>query len=635
MNFKKFFRKKERCPIHDKYFVEIQWSDDFSPKQAEVQSVLEKVDRDNHWKTPIVDSLPYMTYRQVETLFKQFKSSFIESGTLEQIVIKRLSIVYQDKVGKYSSSNEAFANDLVIDSSYQNIMNAMVEGILKEPTWAEYSYADKRSYFMDEVFPYYEEALNLTSNDVPIIPSESEVSNGNYSVRTPNDSSSYVAGGNPVQDQPLDSYVPEQAQQPVEPSDKLYSETVEDEFVDESQPEINQAPVHPQPEFQAVFPEETNLPPLNFGELLDETDEAEPQSEQAPWLTHEQLASTTMQNAEDIQTRSKHAKVDSTDLVSPEIPALGTTISAEVEFPRFEEDSFEKSSYEPFEKDYVAWQLNLKKHELNKQLKDKEQHNAQLANQALQQQVLAFQTEELNKINEKIKASDKRDSLKQAVLQETKKQELEELQRIEEELTAQKDSALEEERLRYEAAVKKIKLEYSQNLTQSKSDCQSRLVKSAQEDYQSRYYEETGKLQNLLQDELDQMEKRKALKQADIQQQLQKIGNQIGKQIYSKGEAALKASESNLITNYEYAKRAHLVDREEELNKQNHEQITEHAQQLKKEIEQLSEERVQSERELKELQQQILENKKKALDQQEAMILDFKQQNQLKKSIAG
>ena len=635
MNFKNFFRKKERCPIHDKYFVEIQWSDDFSPKQAEVQSVIEKVDRENNWKTPIVESLPYMTYRQVETLFKQFKESFIDSGNADQLVIKRLSIVYQGKVGKYSSSNEAFANNLIIDSSYQNIMNALVEGILKEPTWAEYSYADKRSYFMDEVFPYYEEALNLTSNDVPIIPSESEVSNGNYSVRTPNDSSSNIAGGNPVQDQPIDPYVPEQAQQPIEPSDNLYSETVEDEFVDESQPEINQAPVHPQPEFQAVFPEETNLPPLNFGDLLDETDEAEPQAEQAPWLTHEQLASTTMQKAEDIPTRSKHAKVDTADLVSPEIPALGTTVSAEVEFPKFEEDSFEKSSYEPYEKDYVAWQLNLKKHELNKQLKDKEQHNAQLANQALQQQVLAFQTEELNKINEKISASDKRDSLKQAVLQETKKQELEELQRIEEELTAKKDSDLEEERLRYEAAVKKIKLEYSQNLTQSKSDCQSRYVKSAQEDYQSRYYEETGKLQNLLQDELDQMEKRKALKQTDIQQQLQKIGNQIGKQIYAKGEAALKAAESNLITNYEYAKRAHLVDREEELNKQNHEQITEHAQQLKKEIEQLSEERVQSERELKELQKQILENKKKALDQQEAMILDFKQQNQLKKSIAG
>lgn len=635
MNFKNIFRKKDRCPIHDKYFVEIQWSDDFSPKQAEVQSVIEKVDRENNWKTPIVESLPYMTYRQVETLFKQFKESFIDSGNADQLVIKRLSIVYQGKVGKYSSSNEAFANNLIIDSSYQNIMNALVEGILKEPTWAEYSYADKRSYFMDEVFPYYEEALNLTSNDVPIIPSESEVSNGNYSVRTPNDSSSYAAGGKPVQDQPIDSYVPEQAQQPIEPSDNLYSETGEDEFVDESQPEVNQAPVHPQPEFQAVFPEETNLPPLNFGELLDETDEAEPQSEQAPWLTHEQLASTTMQKAEDIPTRSKHAKVDTADLVSPEIPALGTTVSAEVEFPKFEEDSFEKSSYEPYEKDYVAWQLNLKKHELNKQLKDKEQHNAQLANQALQQQVLAFQTEELNKINEKISASDKRDSLKQAVLQETKKQELEELQRIEEELTAKKDSDLEEERLRYEAAVKKIKLEYSQNLTQSKSDCQSRYVKSAQEDYQSRYYEETGKLQNLLQDELNQMEKRKALKQADIQQQLQKIGNQIGKQIYAKGEAALKAAESNLITNYEYAKRAHLVDREEELNKQNHEQITEHAQQLKKEIEQLSEERVQSERELKELQKQILENKKKALDQQEARILDFKQQNQLKKSIAG
>lgn len=162
---------KNKTPIQDKLFLKITWEDDQNPVVfPELSDMIEYLDqevlRDNPFR--MMDTLPYLTFLQAEVLFSYLKANSTNFR------LKKLAICHKE-AGEAVSDGEAFISPLVVDSNFQNVLEPLIQGILTEPAFENYTYQEKREYFTDEVFPAYKESLDVTDAALPLFPAETEV----------------------------------------------------------------------------------------------------------------------------------------------------------------------------------------------------------------------------------------------------------------------------------------------------------------------------------------------------------------------------------------------------------------------------------------------------------------------------
>lgn len=287
-----------------------------------------------------------------------------------------------------------------------------------------------------------------------------------------------------------------------------------------------------------------------------------------------------------------------------------------MEFPKFHELTFEKNFYEIHEDEYVPWKLNEIKKELNAKIVEKEQTNIRAAEFFFSQELNNFEQDEINRISKVLEAADNRKSLKSTTIKVMRQRQNEELTQKSENLKTDHQRALDEEKQRYEAAVKSISDTYNQSLQQLEQQLDNKYYEETNRKYQEQYYEETARLQDLLDLEYRQLEMKKQQKQQELVNQIHEISSKVGKTIFEKRIAQMKKVEYKLISEHDYAKKLHLVERQELLKLNQTQDMSKYIVDLQEQVSAMVQERKRFEAETHAMQQLLFDTKNKALQDQ-------------------
>lgn len=167
-------KKNSRCLITDELFLEVEWQEPLSPTNDPLLAeLIENLDDQliNQSKQTIEDTLPYLSFYQADLLFSTLSQSY------GYFTFKRVSLCHQDDKGKGASSEgELFADPYIVPADYSNLLDPLIQAIAKNGQFSDYSYKDKREYFVVTVFPSYKSSLNLSESNMPVFPSEVELS---------------------------------------------------------------------------------------------------------------------------------------------------------------------------------------------------------------------------------------------------------------------------------------------------------------------------------------------------------------------------------------------------------------------------------------------------------------------------
>lgn len=574
--------KKKDCPIHEEYFLKIEWNVDFSLKNSEIHSIVEIVDREDH-SVKLEQSLPYMTFAHAESLFINIKETFVDTGRLNEFPINKLSVVHREENEAPTTEGEVFISNFVIQRDYQNILKLLVESIIYQKDFNDGSltYDTKRSYMMDTIYPNYLESIGVSDNTLlPVFPSEQDIELGTAEVIVP--------AFNPV---PI--FEEEQIEQEENNQGVLEDSIQDDQYIGESEEAIiEQEPVtYEQPGYSLMDDLLNNNEPEQFSHIKPTV--------QIPV------------NITDVDHYHENTQIISTE-------------GAEVSFPKFTKEPLEKETYEPHEDDYVTFKLNELKNDLNKKIQENEARNNDIAIAALKQQIKNYENLEMQKISNLIAEADKRNELKPAVMAVVQQRKHTEWTERNEDLKTEKANALEIERLRYEKAVKEIENDFSKKSKQLRIDLDKSYLETANNEYQEKYFSETGKLQKLLEGQLENLALRKMEKQQDLEVKLKNTGQKIGSELFEKYKRYLNTIEQQIISEHDYAKQVNLVERQEQIKRTSEQQMADYLKQLQNENLALRKER-------EHLEANLVSTKEEIIDQKVAYITNYEKREAEKK----
>ncbi|RSJ26937.1 hypothetical protein D8825_05945 [Streptococcus intermedius] len=176
----RLLNKARKCPIQDELFMEVSWSPNHSPAEDEkLNSLIEQLDENTlaEEQFHFDETLPYLTFLQAEVLFQEIKQEY------ESFLIEKISVCRREG-GRITKEGEVFVQPLLIDASYQNLLQPLMESILIRPEFSTYSYDEKRDYFINQVFPSYRASLDVSETSLPLFPSKKEV-HSKGSIRIP------------------------------------------------------------------------------------------------------------------------------------------------------------------------------------------------------------------------------------------------------------------------------------------------------------------------------------------------------------------------------------------------------------------------------------------------------------------
>lgn len=162
------FGKKKEVAIPDDCFVEIIWNDNQNPNKLDnLKAIIDAIDQEVLVESPtmLADTLPYATFIQAEVLFTSIKQSF------DSFQLKKVGICRRDN-GKIVDDGEVYASPFVISQDYQDLLRPLMHAILYDDAFKMFTYAEKRDYFTDDIFPFYTRSLGVSSTQIPQFPSD-------------------------------------------------------------------------------------------------------------------------------------------------------------------------------------------------------------------------------------------------------------------------------------------------------------------------------------------------------------------------------------------------------------------------------------------------------------------------------
>ncbi len=167
-------RFSKRGVIKDSSFIYIEWLDKDKPTVNEdIHELIVDLDSEVLYEGySIDDCLPFLTFKQAETLFKKLKEIYGE------FTFKLMSLASSDK-GKPSIDNEPKVAPFVIDETYTNLLVPLMESSLLIDELKAYSYEDLNSYFTDPshgIMRDYASSLGISRASLPYFPEQGKTS---------------------------------------------------------------------------------------------------------------------------------------------------------------------------------------------------------------------------------------------------------------------------------------------------------------------------------------------------------------------------------------------------------------------------------------------------------------------------
>ena len=602
-----WIKRKHRASmaLEDETFLLLEWGKDFNDKSEEVLKVIKKLDQaqeENKRQTLIEKTLPYVTFGNAEALFSNLKADLIDNGDVEQIKLARLQVCYREQGEKeVTTKNEAFIKPFIIDHNYNGILKALIEEVLNSKRFNDIEYEDKRDYF-DKIYFAYSSSTGISSELLPIFPSEAEVKNseGKITVEFPEKVLAETPKA-PVEDHQFQAEIPVVEPTEVKPDAKTQSTASENN-------ELSSA-------IEAAS--EVDIPSLDLDEV-----------EQQIAARKEEIANTDNVVAERESNRSRTTSRQGTTTVTlPPLRANETEVNLDftppkvksdfiaqkptIKFPRFEEARWSKA-FQAHEAEYVQWKLDQKRSEFNRELAQKEEQNQRLANQAADQQLQSFEQVELEALNHKYEKLDHRADLKQSIVAQVRKQQDAKLEKALTELNQAEKQQLTALKNQYEHEVAQTKSNYDKKRYETATSHDQATLKLAQDEYAKAYYDASAKLQADLNEDLTNLAQNKLAKQSAINQQLEAVGETVGQTYYKQYKAELSKFEAQYQAEHRLALKRWLS------NTQTREQLAQSSTDAKKmnaQIVQLQQERDNLNQVNSQLRNAVLDEKKKAVDE--------------------
>lgn len=158
----------KRGVIKDSSFIYIEWLDKDRPAiNEDIQELIVDLDSEVLYEgQTIEDTLPFLTFKQAETLFKALQNHFGE------FTFKFMSLANAES-GKPSISAEPKLSPFIIDDSYDNVMTSLMEAVIVDPDFETYDYEDINFYFTDPakgVLKTYANSLGISRAELPYFP---------------------------------------------------------------------------------------------------------------------------------------------------------------------------------------------------------------------------------------------------------------------------------------------------------------------------------------------------------------------------------------------------------------------------------------------------------------------------------
>lgn len=163
------FKKSNKCLVTDDLFLEVTWEEGKSPEDdSELLGIIDGLDQQYlDFDHTIEESLPYVTFYQAELLFQALKDAY---GHME---LKKVAICHLE--GKEAiSEGEVFASPFIIDQRYQNLLLPLIQSIMTGSDFQNYTYQEKREYFVNQIYPAYKASLGIQESALPLFPEEGE-----------------------------------------------------------------------------------------------------------------------------------------------------------------------------------------------------------------------------------------------------------------------------------------------------------------------------------------------------------------------------------------------------------------------------------------------------------------------------
>ena len=159
--------------IKDASFIYVEWMPEDIPSiNSEIHQIIEYVDEEFFLDDmTIEDSLPFMTFKQAEKLFTELRDRF-GSFTFSLISLANAERKHP------SIEGEPKLQSFTIDDTYTNIMTPLMEEVLRDPQFKDFSYEELALYFTDNdsgVLKSYAESLGVSKAELPYFPLASEV----------------------------------------------------------------------------------------------------------------------------------------------------------------------------------------------------------------------------------------------------------------------------------------------------------------------------------------------------------------------------------------------------------------------------------------------------------------------------
>ena len=564
--------------------------------------------------TKISSNFPeYLTFSQAERLFREIIRKTEDNQ--EIVKITKVEVMHQEEGQKPSSEQEATAENIVLDSNFKMILVPLIEAVFtnQDEKFAAASYEDKYRYFAESLYQSYAESTGVSVDYLPILPSEEDVDlalntnqelrlNFNYdtsNIEEAENTTDEVGNDETVVDSEIDDSVAAK----VSAMDAFNDESSEEydslnDFSDSNQDNyLNN-------DYQSS---QENDEYSDYNDYQNSTQESNFNQNQRLVKFPDDTGMVLQGNQAQV-IKPQETTINSLS----QIDLTGQKVITD--FPLFEVKDFPKSSYAPYEKEYVDWKLNEAKKEFNSQLLRRSEVTKEYSLESIRQELKEFESVEIAKINEEIKALDNRASLKDLITNETHQAELEERQHADQQLEKEEKSAIDDEERRHEKKLNEIKSDFERKRHESKFKTRQKYLQEAQRRLQEEYLETTAYLERLLQDKLMDLEKAKLARQEDLIAETKEASRQIGQSLYDQKKAKIEKLIKVLRKEHDTARREYLIKKAEDLAQQEREDTIKTNAQLRGRINELEKQKNEVQNNRIDMENKLLEEKRKAIN---------------------
>ncbi|MEY8737881.1 hypothetical protein AB9M75_11875 [Lactobacillus sp. AN1001] len=623
--------------IKDTDFLRVKWG----KKNKAIKEAVTVLNRhlQSRAENKITSDYPeYLTFFQAERLFQVIQQLTDDSNT---VTIKKLELFHQEDGKKPSNKNEAYAENIKLDGEFISLLVPLMQSVFsnKDIGFKKATYEDKCAYFERSIFESYIESVGIGRQYLPLLPDKTSVEEA---LKNKTDITIGFSQEFPVLIDIEDEVSEEDAEFDGEdiledPNDLELANFLDGSYSPEETdtvPEVaTSSPneVKTQEKEEAVeISEDIEVPEVPSASELFEQDNT-PEVDNRP--VQKSVPTTPEKLPEEVfyeePKRPKKEEVPPVPkkVLEPQVTddlvrgsVYRSTSANDIEPPLFVIKDFSKEKYEPYEDEYVEWKINEFKKDFNQQLKKRNDLVREYAQETIKQELNEFEQDQLSQINSELQSEDNRYSLKENIIKDNRKLEFQEQQEKENILEKEKNQALEQENQRHKARVQEIEADFESKKHESKHLIHQKYFNEAQRLYQEQMLMATNRLDMLVQNKMEELAKRKAVKEEELITEKKALSRQIVDKLFKNKQEKLERIKPLLSEEHVLAKKKYLIDEAKNLEKREREDTLRSNELLRNQVKELAETNNKAAIDKFESERKLLHEKEKSfMDKMELM----------------